>query len=302
MRSGGRRWRRGTWRHRARRHPSQSPGAFPPRSGLGPAEGSGPAGPRRPPRPATSRLRRDRHRWPVRTIGPVLRAHRPDRPGARPARTRNPATSRPSSHHVVLPHDSSPVNSAPKASAVSCWSRELPAVAASSSSKSRPCTAAIRTVRRRSPPSSSSPPADVRELPFSWSPAPCIADDCGHGHDSRADMFTEDGKPSADDPREHGPTLGDERTTLVESLRCQRLTLEMKCSGLDAEAMARRSVEPSTMLAPRARCAHLAEMERATFGSRRWRDKDAPRLASIRHRPRRPSSTAPVPTPRPSWS
>ena len=26
-----------------------------------------------------------------------------------------------------------------------------------------------------------------------------------------------------------------------------RLTLEMKCSGLDAEAMARRSVEPSTM-------------------------------------------------------
>ena len=26
-----------------------------------------------------------------------------------------------------------------------------------------------------------------------------------------------------------------------------RLTLEMKCAGLDAEAMARRSVEPSTM-------------------------------------------------------
>jgi hypothetical protein len=63
----------------------------------------------------------------------------------------------------------------------------------------------------------------------------------------RADMFTADGKPSDDDPRENGPTLGDERTTLVESLRCQRLTLEMKCSGLDAEAMARRSVEPSTM-------------------------------------------------------
>jgi len=30
-------------------------------------------------------------------------------------------------------------------------------------------------------------------------------------------------------------------------MRCQRLTLEMKCAGLDAEAMARRSVEPSTM-------------------------------------------------------
>jgi Protein of unknown function (DUF664) len=63
----------------------------------------------------------------------------------------------------------------------------------------------------------------------------------------RADMFTADGKPSDDDPRENRPTLGDERTTLVESLRRQRLTLEIKCVGLDAEQMARRSVEPSTM-------------------------------------------------------
>src|SRR5260370_21664524 len=63
----------------------------------------------------------------------------------------------------------------------------------------------------------------------------------------RADMFTADGKPSDDDLRENGPRLGDERATLAESLRRQRLTLEMKCSGLDAEAMARRSVEPSTM-------------------------------------------------------
>ena len=77
-------------------------------------------------------------------------------------------------------------------------------------------------------------------------------------------MFTADGKPSDDDPRENGPTLGDERTTLVEAVRCQRLTLEMKCSDLDAEAMARRSVEPSTMsLLGLVR--HLAEMERATF-------------------------------------
>src|ERR1700745_3905516 len=80
----------------------------------------------------------------------------------------------------------------------------------------------------------------------------------------RADMFTADGKPSDDDPRENGPRLGDERVTLVESLRCQRLTLEMKCSGLDADAMARRSVEPSTMsLLGLVR--HLAEMERAAF-------------------------------------
>ena len=77
-------------------------------------------------------------------------------------------------------------------------------------------------------------------------------------------MFTADGKPSDDDPREHGPTLGDERTTLVESLRCQRLTLEMKCADLDAEAMARRSVPPSTMsLLGLVR--HLADGERATF-------------------------------------
>jgi hypothetical protein len=80
----------------------------------------------------------------------------------------------------------------------------------------------------------------------------------------RADMFTEDGKPSPDDPRENRQRLGDERGALVESLRCQRLTLELKCSGLDAEAMARRSVEPSTMsLLGLVR--HLAEMERGAF-------------------------------------
>ena len=77
-------------------------------------------------------------------------------------------------------------------------------------------------------------------------------------------MFTEDGRPSDDDPRENRPRLGDERTTLVESLRKQRLTLEIKCAGLDAQAMARRAVEPSTMsLLGLVR--HLAEMERDTF-------------------------------------
>src|SRR5256886_13261285 len=92
----------------------------------------------------------------------------------------------------------------------------------------------------------------------------------------RADMFTADGKPSDDDPREHGPTLGDERTTLVEALRCQRLTLNMKCAGLDAEAMARRSVEPSTMsLLGLVR--HLAEMERAAFRVM-MAGQDVPRL------------------------
>src|SRR4051812_16805994 len=76
----------------------------------------------------------------------------------------------------------------------------------------------------------------------------------------RADMFID----LDDDPRENGPRLSDERTTLVDALRRQRLTLEMKCSALDADAMARRSVEPSTMsLLGLVR--HLAEMERETF-------------------------------------
>jgi hypothetical protein len=80
----------------------------------------------------------------------------------------------------------------------------------------------------------------------------------------RADMFTSDGRPSADDPRENRARLGDERTTLAETLRCQRLTLELKCAGLDAAAMAQRAVEPSTMsLLGLVR--HLAEVERATF-------------------------------------
>jgi Protein of unknown function (DUF664) len=92
----------------------------------------------------------------------------------------------------------------------------------------------------------------------------------------RADMFTADGKPSDDDPRENGPRLGDERVTLVDSLRRQRLTLELKCSGLDAEAMARRAVEPSTMsLLGLVR--HLADGERGTFRVLMAR-QDAPRL------------------------
>ena len=92
----------------------------------------------------------------------------------------------------------------------------------------------------------------------------------------RADMFTADGKPSDDDPREHRPRLGDERTTLVESLRKQRLTLEIKCAGLDAPAMARRSVEPSTMsLLGLVR--HLAEGERETFRVM-MAGQDVPRL------------------------
>ena len=92
----------------------------------------------------------------------------------------------------------------------------------------------------------------------------------------RADMFTEDGKPSADDPREIRTQLGDERTTLTESLRKQRLTLEIKCAGLDAEAMARRSVPPST-ISLLGLVRHLADGERETF-RKMMAGQDVPRI------------------------
>jgi uncharacterized damage-inducible protein DinB len=76
----------------------------------------------------------------------------------------------------------------------------------------------------------------------------------------RADLFID----PVDDPREGGPRLGGERATLAEFLRCQRLTLKLKCADLDAEQMARRSVEPSTMsLLGLVR--HMAEVERIWF-------------------------------------
>jgi hypothetical protein len=50
-----------------------------------------------------------------------------------------------------------------------------------------------------------------------------------------------------DDPRETDVARDDERAILLDDLRAYRLTVEMKCSGLDAEQLARRSVPPSTM-------------------------------------------------------
>ncbi|WP_020578970.1 DinB family protein [Actinopolymorpha alba] len=52
----------------------------------------------------------------------------------------------------------------------------------------------------------------------------------------------------ADDPRESDEAVPDgELPTLLDYLRNYRLTLRMKCDGLDAEQLARRSVPPSTM-------------------------------------------------------
>jgi uncharacterized damage-inducible protein DinB len=80
----------------------------------------------------------------------------------------------------------------------------------------------------------------------------------------RANVFFAD---PADDPREGGTSLGDEKATLVEFLRSQRLTLEVKCSDLTAEQLARRSVEPSTM-SLLGLIRHLAEVERQWFRQR----------------------------------
>jgi uncharacterized damage-inducible protein DinB len=67
-----------------------------------------------------------------------------------------------------------------------------------------------------------------------------------------------------DDPRTDGGGFKDERAVLVEYLGDYRLTLQMKCDGLDAEQLARRSVPPSTMsLLGLVR--HMASVEHAWF-------------------------------------
>jgi hypothetical protein len=50
-----------------------------------------------------------------------------------------------------------------------------------------------------------------------------------------------------DDPRETDVDSSDERAMLLDYLRYYRLTVEMKCAGLDSEQLAQRSVPPSTM-------------------------------------------------------
>lgn len=79
----------------------------------------------------------------------------------------------------------------------------------------------------------------------------------------RADMFP---NPETD-PRAGAASLGDEQATLLECLRCQRLTLQLKCEGLDAAHLARRAVEPSTM-SLLGLLRHMAEVERGWFRRR----------------------------------
>lgn len=66
------------------------------------------------------------------------------------------------------------------------------------------------------------------------------------------------------DPRETDTMARGEKQVLVEYLDAYRMTLEMKCDGLDAEQLARRSVPPSTMsLLGLVR--HLAAVEQRWF-------------------------------------
>ena len=80
-----------------------------------------------------------------------------------------------------------------------------------------------------------------------------------------------------DDPREAIETSAGEKAVLAEYLDRYRMTLELKCDGLDAEQLAQRSVPPSSMsLLGLVR--HLAKVEHHWF--RRWLEgqEELPRL------------------------
>ena len=82
--------------------------------------------------------------------------------------------------------------------------------------------------------------------------------------------------PPEEDPRSYGNPVG-EKATYREYLSNYRLTIEMKCAGLDAEQLARRSVPPSTMsLLGLVR--HLAQVENHWFQRVLQGRTDGPRL------------------------
>jgi uncharacterized damage-inducible protein DinB len=85
----------------------------------------------------------------------------------------------------------------------------------------------------------------------------------------------------AEDPRTYGNPQG-EKATLVEYLDNYRLTLELKCSGLDAEQLARRSVPPST-LSLLGLIRHLAQVDNHWFQRVLQGKSDQPRLFKSEH-------------------
>ncbi|MFD9002542.1 DinB family protein [Streptomyces sp. NPDC059582] len=85
-----------------------------------------------------------------------------------------------------------------------------------------------------------------------------------------------------EDPRSDGGFVG-EFDTLVGYLRDQRLTLELKCAGLDADDLARRAVAPSN-LSLLGLVRHLARVEQNWF-RRVLAGQDVPRHFWAEDRP-----------------
>lgn len=82
-----------------------------------------------------------------------------------------------------------------------------------------------------------------------------------------------------DDPRETGTAATGEKAVVLDYLDYYRTTLELKCSGLDAEQMARRSVPPST-LSLLGLVRHLAKVEHSWFRRVLSEQPELPRLFS----------------------
>jgi uncharacterized damage-inducible protein DinB len=80
-----------------------------------------------------------------------------------------------------------------------------------------------------------------------------------------------------DDPRETGAAATGEKAVVLGYLDFYRKTLELKCSDLDAEQMARRSVPPST-LSLLGLVRHLGKVEHSWFRRVLSEQPDLPRL------------------------
>jgi hypothetical protein len=80
-----------------------------------------------------------------------------------------------------------------------------------------------------------------------------------------------------DDPRDTGTAAMGEKAVVLDYLDFYRKTLELKCSDLDAEQMARRSVPPST-LSLLGLVRHLAKVEHSWFRRVLSEQPDLPRL------------------------
>jgi uncharacterized damage-inducible protein DinB len=87
-----------------------------------------------------------------------------------------------------------------------------------------------------------------------------------------SDMWT----APEDDPRTYGNPVG-EKATYREYLGNYRMTIRMKCDGLDADQLARRSVPPSN-LSLLGLVRHLAQVENHWFQRVLQGRTDAPRL------------------------